>query len=106
MIGVSEEKFNDSDPKSLRPYEEAFKLKEELEDQHNYMMGIYMFHAISTSLSNAFSKSKHDYLKEPLLQRKNAVKNEENKQGFTDAERFGMWAIAFNKKTNSDWRAV
>ena len=40
----------------LEPYEKAVKLQEEKTDTHLWILGSYIFEAVSISLSNAFRK--------------------------------------------------
>lgn len=40
----------------IQAYEKAERIKEERNDTHMWMMGAYVFEAISTALSNAFRK--------------------------------------------------
>lgn len=53
----------DSCPNELKPYEEAFKLKENRRDSENWQLGQY----ILASIGSAFSKN-GKYPKEPLFQ--------------------------------------
>lgn len=75
-IGVSWERFMDSCPNELKPFEKAQKLKREEKD---YMVhawfGNYGISAISVAVANVLlgKKSNAKYIKEPILQ---GLKNE------------------------------
>lgn len=53
-IGVSREEFYHSTLVELRDYDEIFHQRRLLEDERDYMCGIYTFQAVSTAISNAF----------------------------------------------------
>lgn len=55
----------------LRVYDEAYRLKKEMQDEMLYLSGIYTFEAVSIAISNAFRKhgtKAIEYRKEPILQ--------------------------------------
>ena len=54
----------------IEPYEKAVKLQEEKADTHMWIMGSYVFEAISISIANAFRKKgqkAHSYRDKPYL---------------------------------------
>ena len=57
-------------PSSLEPYEKAVKLEEEKADTHMWILGSYIFEAVSIAISNAFRKKgqkPHSYREKPYL---------------------------------------
>lgn len=55
-IGVSREEFYHSTLVELRDYDEIYRQRRLLEDERDFMCGIYTYEAISVALSNAFKK--------------------------------------------------
>lgn len=53
-IGVSREEFYSSTLVELRDYDEIFHQRRLLEDERDYMCGIYTYEAVQTALANAF----------------------------------------------------
>lgn len=53
-IGVSREEFYHSTLVELRDYDTIFKERRKLEDERDYMCGIYTYQAVQTALVNAF----------------------------------------------------
>ncbi len=53
-ISVSREEFYHSTLVELRDYDEIFHQRRLLEDERDYMCGIYTFQAVQTALANAF----------------------------------------------------
>lgn len=53
-IGVSREEFYHSTLVELRDYDLIFKERRKLEDERDYMCGIYTYQAVQTALANAF----------------------------------------------------
>lgn len=68
-IGVSYERFMNSCPKELEPFEKGYRLKLQQQDNQMYMMGMYVMSAVSTAIERnlAGKKAKSGYIKEPLL---------------------------------------
>ena len=67
-IGVSKERFMDGCPTDLRPYIEAQKMRQNMQDEQMWMMGNYVREAVSVSIENCFAKRpKAKYYKEPVL---------------------------------------
>ena len=61
-----------------------------------WLNNIYTLNAVSAAIGPMLlrKKAKTKYPNAPLLQKQ--LKNRQEESGFTDAERFGMWAIAYN----------
>lgn len=62
-IGVSWEKFMDSCPNDLKPYETAYQVKVNRQDIENWQLGQYLMAAISSALS-----PQAKYPKKPMFQ--------------------------------------
>lgn len=57
-----------SNPYKLRAYDRAFKLKRQLQDERDWMMGQYVFSAVATVVSNTLNKnSSMKYFEKPML---------------------------------------
>lgn len=58
----------ESTPKDLYPYDDAYILKRQTEDENNWMQGKYNMIALATVLSQAFNKnSKMEYPSKPFM---------------------------------------
>ena len=66
-MGVAEEIFWRSNPKTIEPYVLAFEKRRFEEDKLCHRMGGYVYEAFSTALANAFSKKSHNYREKPFL---------------------------------------
>ena len=56
---------------SLKVYDDAHKLKMEMQDEMMYLSGLYTYEAVSVAISNAMRKKGSkpiEYRKEPILQ--------------------------------------
>ena len=97
-IGVSEERVLDGTPKDLKPFLEAHNLRRKEADEQSWAHNQYTMIAVSVAVSRALvgNKARGKYPTKPFLQEKEI--EEQESQGFTDAERFGAWAIAYNLK--------
>lgn len=66
---MSVKEFWEDDPELFWAYRFSYiqKLKQEQEitNTNMWLQGAYIYEAVSVALSNAFSKSKHSYSKEP-----------------------------------------
>ena len=69
-MGVSEEKFWDSTPKSLEVYAKADLIRRKNEDEALYRNGLYTLNAVMVVVDRALSgrKARAKYLDEPLLE--------------------------------------
>lgn len=95
-IGVSEERVLDGTPEDLKPFLEAYNLRRIEADEQAWIHNQYTMIAVSVAVSRVLvgNKAKGKYPNKPFLQDKET--REQESQGFTDAERFGAWAIAYN----------
>lgn len=95
-MGVPEERILDGTPRDLEPYNKAYKIRRKVEDENMWLNNIYTLNAVSAAIGPMVlgKKAKAKYPNAPLLQEQLNNKHEEN--SFTDAERFEMWAIAYN----------
>ena len=55
-IGVSREEFYHSTLVELRDYDEIYRQRRLIEDERDYICGIYTYEAVQTALANAFKK--------------------------------------------------
>ena len=78
-IGVSEERIFDGTPNDLKPYMDAYKLKQEILDENMWRSNMYTLNAVYVAISMAFSgkKSKAKYMEKPILQEEKEKKKEE-----------------------------
>lgn len=69
FLGVSESEFWDSCPADLKPYEKAFEMKQKIQDENMWRMGIYIQNSVSVAIEHnlAGRKAKSKYLEEPIL---------------------------------------
>ena len=74
-IGVSEERFMDGCPADLRPYIDAYKMRQNMQDEQMWIMGNYVREAVSVSIENCFAKHpKAKYYDKPILRKKSCKK--------------------------------
>lgn len=79
-MGYSYWEFWDMNPKILEPILEGYKLKRKIIDEDQWLLGGYIFEAVTIAIGNMFKKrgqkpqSYFDAVKKPTL---NAVKNSE-----------------------------
>ena len=66
LYGMTYEQFWFGDPWMTRAYAQSYLLKRRVQNEEMWLNGIYTVHAFQTALGNAFSKKKHEYLKQPL----------------------------------------
>lgn len=55
-MGISYEEFWTLNPRKINALFEGYKLRRKIEDEKSWLLGGYMFHAVSVSLGNAFRK--------------------------------------------------
>lgn len=100
-IGVSREEFYHSTLVELRDYDKIYKERRMLQDQRDYMCGVYTYEAVTTALANAFrgkGAKPIDYRNKPIMveieeQRRLMNPTEEEKKKQLDQLRemlFGM----------------
>lgn len=63
LVGMSEDRFWESNPKTLKPYIEAFKQRSMKDDSDNWMLGQYIRLAIGSALDK-----KCKYPEKPMMQ--------------------------------------
>lgn len=76
-IGVSEEKFWDSNPIELRPYVDAENLRIKKRDEEMWRNGIYTMNATMNAIAIAFGNKKAQYMSEPIMAKEEKQKEEE-----------------------------
>lgn len=64
-IGMSAEEYWAGDPSLARYYRRAYKIKQDEINNTAWLQGLYVYDAISTAMSNALSKKKNRYAKQP-----------------------------------------
>ena len=103
-IGVSYETFWTLNPRTLKPFIEAYKIKQEVLDEEMWRMGIYVHEAVGVVLANAFAKKtakKAEYFKEPLLKQHKLETTE-----LTEEQKLqqvqNLFALLAVRKTNFD----
>lgn len=81
---MTAEEFWHSYPCEIEPYFEAQKKRRLMEDERDYICGLYTYEAVTVSLSNAFRGKNgkiHKYREKPIL-----VEWEENNRPLTEEE--------------------
>lgn len=77
-IGVPEERIFEGTPNDLKPFMDAYKLKQEMRDEEMWMQGQYMLMAISHVVSRMGKKGKKiNYPDNPLLREHSEKMSEE-----------------------------
>lgn len=82
-IGLSKNEILHDTIVGLRVYDEAFKLKREMQDEMLYLSGIYTYEAVSVALANSFRKQGTQAIKyraKPILQEIKPLTEEEIEQ--------------------------
>ena len=68
-LGVTEEQFWHMNPRRLKPYIEAFRIKQKRLDESAWLMGAYVYEAFNTVMANVFSKhGNHAYRDKPFTE--------------------------------------
>lgn len=67
--GVPYDLFWSLNPRKLKAFEKAHRMRERKLDEHLWLMGAYAYHAIRAGVDNVLGgkKSKAEYLEKPLL---------------------------------------
>lgn len=107
-LGIGYDEFWALNPRKLNVILEGFKLKRQMRDEEAWMLGGYVFQAVSISLGNAFRKknqkaeSYFEVLDKPFL--KNAEEGQEisekTKQKYIDALMAGLHTMKNNFELN------
>ena len=82
-IGVTRSEIMHTTLVELRVYDEAHKLRTQLQDEMLYLSGIYTYEAVSTALSNAFRKKGSKpipYREHPIMEERRELTQEEIKK--------------------------
>lgn len=64
--GMTYDQYWYGDPWMTRAYAQAYLLRRKIDNESAWIQGAYFYAAISAALTTALSKSKKDYLKQPL----------------------------------------
>lgn len=91
-MGISYDEFWTLNPRKLKVLVEGYKLRRKIEDEQAWLLGGYVFQAVSTSLGNAFkkknqkAKSYFELLDKPFLDSIDTKETtEDEKQRYIDA---------------------
>lgn len=85
-VGMTASEFWNSYPCEVEPYFKAYKKRRLMEDERDYLCGIYTYEAVAIAVSNCFKDKKHkalEYRKKPILheiEERNRPLSEEEKQ--------------------------
>ena len=83
-MGISYEEFWKLNPRKINVIVEGYKLKRKVEDEKSWLLGEYVFDAVSLAIGNALRKKGvkpkeyFETVKEPLLQRLSEETDENN----------------------------
>ena len=89
-IGVSKYDFFHASPKELLAYLEGWRLKRKMQDERDWMMGMYVRDAVGVVLQNAFAKKgqkKATYHDKPFMQQAEEIKKNTTGEGLTEQEK-------------------
>lgn len=89
-IGVTKDEFFHSTPYELEAYNEAYRLKREIEDEKAWLQARYNLEAFMVSLSHfacglSGKRSNAEYMKMPMMQMKKELESDENNSNETIA---------------------
>ena len=90
-MGISYEEFWKLTPRKLNVLFEGYKLRRKIEDEKAWLLGGYIFEAVSVSMGNAFrkknqkAKSYFEIVEKPFLNEIAKEKAEDDKQKKLDA---------------------
>lgn len=104
-IGVPYETFWTLNPHKLKPFFEAYKLRQKALDEQMWIMGIYVHDAVGVVLANAFAKKtakKAEYFKEPLMKQQKNNNPEELTEEEKTIQVKNLFAMLGIRKTNFD----
>ena len=99
-IGMSPQEYWEGPPYLTRAYYKAYKLKRELRNQDMWIQGMYFYNAVSTALSNAFSKRTFKYMDKPI-----EFYKDEEAQSEREAEKERAKAIDAFKAMRKKWES-
>ena len=66
MYGMTYEQFWYDDPWIAKSFQQYYLLKQRKRNEEMWIQGAYICNAVTIAISNCFSKTKKDYMKEPL----------------------------------------
>ena len=68
--GLTLRDIENSSPREMKPYEDAFALSQKITDRNSWNMGNYVTNAVTVALDHAFNgkKAKSKYVERPLLE--------------------------------------
>ena len=104
MYGMTYEQFWHGDPWMVRAYAQAYLLKRKAKNEEMWLQGIYMVHALNTSVGGMFSKKKPKYIEKPLdiFEKTEAEKNAEiRKERRKAIESLSRFASLFKKSADN-----
>lgn len=69
--GLTLKDIENSSPREMKPYEDAFTLSQKLIDRASWSMGLYVKSAVSVAIDGAFNgkKAKSEYVEKPVLEK-------------------------------------
>lgn len=85
-MGYTYWEFWEMNPRILKPLVEGYRLRKKSIDENNWILGGYVYSAVSLALGNAFrkknqkSKEYFEVLKEPMFKHDHKEMTEEEKQ--------------------------
>ena len=100
-IGMSSAEYWTGDPILARYFREAYQLKQEQEDSHAWLQGLYVYEALSVALSNSFRKkgtTAAKYSEQPYLQQK---KEKERAAQEDKPDPFEIWMNSLVSKSEN-----
>lgn len=104
---MTNEEFWYEQPRLVKAYREAQKLRDERINQQLWLQGLYNYDALSVVISNAFGKQgarKQKYLTEPVELHPHKAKPEEIRQQLV--QELNAWKEAFDaKQKDSEWKS-
>ena len=92
VYGVPYDLFWHLNPTKLKPWREAYEEKNRANDVTARNIGRYVLEAIASCFGD------HTYTDMPY----SIKEQQEEQKGFTDAERFEIWAMQFNSQRNNN----
>lgn len=109
-MGISIEEFWKLNPRKLSILVNGYKLHRKLEDEHNWLLGGYVYSGVSAALGNAFGKKNHksksyfEIINKPFLSEiennNNGEMSEEEKQKRLDALMASLHVMKNNFEIN------
>lgn len=68
-LGIAEDSFWEMNPRRMKPYIEAYNIKQKRKDEEMWLMGAYVYEAFTTVMANVFSKhGHHKYRDKPFTE--------------------------------------